>query len=76
MSAPLSKQAAAGIRPNPLAVFHERAEARAMLVECGELSLHDAVDELQASAQRGGLVDEYGQDAIQAIMATAFGGRP
>jgi hypothetical protein len=38
----------------------------------GELSLHDAVDVLQADAVRDGLVAEIGQDAVQAIMAKAF----
>ena len=64
---------AAVARPDPLDVFRERAEARAYLVEIGDLSLHDAVDGLQANADRDGLVDEYGQDAVQQILATAFG---
>jgi hypothetical protein len=34
--------------------------------------LHEAVDELQAAAERDGLVDWLGQDTIQAIMAEAF----
>ena len=41
---------AAVARPDPLDVFRERAEARAYLVEIGDLSLHDAVDGLQANA--------------------------
>ena len=55
-----------------LEVFRERCEARAYLVEVGYLPLHQAVDELQASAVRDGLVDQIGQDAIQKIMAAAF----
>jgi hypothetical protein len=61
---------------DPLEVFRERAEARAHLVGCGELALLDAVDGLQADAECDGLVDVYGQDAVQAIMAQAFGGEP
>jgi hypothetical protein len=53
-------------------IFRERAEARALLVEIGELSLHDATDGLQSDAERDGLVDEYGQDLIQEILAAAF----
>jgi hypothetical protein len=57
---------------DPLVVFEARAEARAMLYAVGEFSLHEAVDVLQASAVESGLVDEIGQDRVQAIMATAF----
>ena len=66
---------AAVARPDPLDVFRERAEARAYLVEIGDLSLHNTLlpDGLQANAERDGLVDEYGQDAVQQILATAFG---
>jgi hypothetical protein len=53
-------------------VFRERAEARAILVEACELDLHSAVDGLQEAAVATGLVDEIGQDAVQAIMAKAF----
>lgn len=59
-------------RPDPLAVFIARAEARALLWQAGEYDLHEAVDELQAAAERDGLVAELGQDAIQAILAAAF----
>jgi hypothetical protein len=52
--------------------FAARAEARAYLWSVGELDFHEAVDELQADAERDGLVAEVGQDAMQAIMATAF----
>jgi len=43
-----------------------------MLWAAGEIDLHDAVDELQASAERGGLVAELGQDRVQEIMVEAF----
>jgi hypothetical protein len=55
-----------------LAALELRAAARARLWAEGELDLHDAVDALQASAERDGLIDRIGQDAVQAIMATAF----
>jgi hypothetical protein len=55
-------------------VFRARAEARALLVQLGELGLHDAVDVLQSDAERDGLVDALGQDALQQILATAFAG--
>jgi hypothetical protein len=52
--------------------FRARCEARACLVVEGELTLHEAVDELQASAVASGIVDAIGQDAVQAIMSVAF----
>ena len=57
---------------NPLEVFTARCEVRAYLWAEGELELHDAVDALQAAAERDGLVARLGQDAVQAIMAKAF----
>jgi hypothetical protein len=59
-------------RPSALAVFIARVEARALLWQAGEFDLHEAVDELQAAAERDGLVAELGQDAVQAIMARSF----
>ena len=60
-------------RPSALEVFIARAEARALLWQAGEFDLHQAVDELQAAAERDGLVAEIGQDEVQAILAKAFG---
>jgi hypothetical protein len=60
-------------RLDAVAVFIARAEARALLWQAGEFELHKAVDELQAAAERDGLVAELGQDAVQAIIAKAFG---
>jgi hypothetical protein len=56
-----------------MAVFKERCWARARLFAEGELELHDAVDELQSSAVRTGLIAAIGQDAVQTMMADAFG---
>jgi hypothetical protein len=35
-------------------------------------ALHRAVDDCQAIALRDGLVDAYGQDAVQGVMAQVF----
>ena len=43
-----------------------------MLYRAGEINLHTAVDRLQWDAKDNGLVNELGQDAVQAIMAAAF----
>ena len=69
MSVPLRH---AQIRLDPLTVFKARAEARAYLWSACEFDLHEAVDELQAAAERDGLIEAIGQDAVQAIMHDAF----
>jgi hypothetical protein len=43
-------------RASPLEIFRERAEARCLLVGHGLMTLQTAVDELQESAVRQGLV--------------------
>ena len=60
-------------RPSALEVFIVRAEARALLWQADEFDLHQAVDELQAAAERDGLVTLLGQDAVQKIISKAFG---
>jgi hypothetical protein len=60
-------------RPSSLDVFRERAWARAYPWRAGELDLHEAVDVLQRDAERDGLVKRIGQDAVQQILAAAFG---
>ena len=59
-------------RVDALLAFIARAEARAILWEAGEFDLHEAVDVLQAVAERDGLVERIGQGAVQAILAHAF----
>ena len=53
-------------------MFQVRCEARAILFAVGELGLQDAIDAVQGAAVGTGLVDEIGQDAVQAVMAEAF----
>ena len=60
-------------RLTKLAIFKERCEVRAILVEAAVYDLHEAVDVLQADAVESGLVADLGQDEVQAIMAEAFG---
>jgi hypothetical protein len=57
---------------DPVEAFTARCEARATLVAVGFMDLHTAIDELQADAERDGLVESIGQDAVQAIMSAAF----
>ena len=56
-----------------IAIFQGRCWARARLYAEGELELHDAVDQLQTAAERGGLIAALGQDRVQSLMADAFG---
>jgi hypothetical protein len=73
MSAAARKLAQPAARPSALEVFIARAEARALLWQAGEFDLHQAVDELQAAAERDGPVTLLGQDAVQEILSKAFG---
>lgn len=57
----------------PLECLKLRAWARAYLYSIGELSLHDAVDVLQADAGRDGLLESIGQYEVQKILAAEFG---
>jgi len=63
---------AAARSPSPLCILIARAEARALLYAANQFDLPEAVDPLQAFAVKSGLVDEIGQDAVQAILAAAF----
>ena len=67
-----ARRAIAERRADLVDVFLERAEARAYLWSIGDLGLHEAVDVLQADAERDGLVECIGQDGVQEIIAAAF----
>ena len=58
---------------DPVLAFRARAEARAYLFGAGEFDLPEAVDVLQADAVASGLVEAIGADAVQHILAEAFG---
>src|SRR4051812_17522484 len=60
-------------RHRALEVFEARCDARALLWREGMIDLHTAVDELQDAAEKRGLVQDLGQDTVQAIMGNAFG---
>ena len=71
MTAPLRHPVAAA-RVDALKAFKLRCWARAELWAACEFDLHEAVDELQAAAERDGLIETIGQEAMQAIMRDAF----
>jgi len=58
--------------PRRQEMLGQLAAERARLVAAGTLDLHHAVDLLQELAESWGLVDELGQDAIQALIAEPF----
>ena len=72
MTAALAERAGPTARPSSLKVFIARGKARALLWQAGEFDLCQAVDELQAAAERDGLVTLLGQDAVQEIITVAF----
>jgi hypothetical protein len=57
---------------DPVDVFRARCRAQATLVAAGDLDLIESVDELQAAAERVGLVTKLGQDRVQAVISEAF----
>jgi hypothetical protein len=60
------------ILANPLPIFIERCQAKALAWHAGEIDLHDAVDQLQQAAEAYGLVIAMGQDEVQRLMVEAF----
>jgi hypothetical protein len=59
---------------NPLAIFSERCRTIAARVRDKQIPFIEAVDLVYSAADFAGLVDIYGDDRIQTIMAHAFMG--
>jgi hypothetical protein len=64
------------LQPSPLDILHERACVLAARACDGSLPFVEAVDMAHSAAVFAGLVDRYGDDVIQLVLADAFGGRP
>jgi hypothetical protein len=62
----------AAARVDALKAFKLRCWARAELLAAREFDLHEVVDELQAAAERDGLIEAIGQDAVQRLMRDAL----
>jgi hypothetical protein len=60
---------------HPLDLFFERITALASRAQNGSLPFIDAVDMAYSAAEWSGLVDRYGDDLVQLVLADAFGGR-
>jgi hypothetical protein len=59
---------------NPLALLFDRCTTLATRVRDGDLAFVDAVDMAYTAADFAGLVDRYGDDSIQGVLAEAFMG--
>ena len=57
---------------DPLDLLADRARVLAERVEAGSLGFVEGVDMAYSAAIWSGLVDRYGDDAIQQVLATAF----
>lgn len=69
ISAPSQEALLARLKP-----FEERCHTLAARVTARELSFIDAVDMAYSAATWSGIIDRYGDDAIQRVMAAAFMG--
>jgi hypothetical protein len=67
MTAPPSK------KDYQLSLLAIRASELADRVQCGEIGFIDAVDMAYSAAQWSGLTETTGDDAVQKILAAAFG---
>jgi hypothetical protein len=63
-------------RGMPLDLLFDRASMLAQRAKDGSLPFIDAVDMAYSAADLSGLVERYGDDAVQMVLADAFGGRP
>jgi hypothetical protein len=70
----MSDAAHATTSTNPLDLLLDRARILAERVEGGSIGFIEAVDCAYSAAVWSGLVDRYGDDAIQQVLATAFMG--
>jgi hypothetical protein len=63
------------VKPNPRKskdIFTALCDARAYLYMCGDYTLREYTDWLQAWATRHDLIKEIGQDEVQLIMARSL----
>lgn len=58
--------------PPSLQIFYVRSLEMAERMTGGRMPLHDGVDMLHSAAEWSGLIEKYGNDRIQAIMAKAI----
>jgi hypothetical protein len=61
-------------KADPLYLLFDRACTLADRARSGELPFMDAVDMAYTAADFAGLVERYGDDAVQSVLADAFTG--
>ncbi len=66
----------AALQTTDLDEFRVRCELLTLLVHEGRMSFIDAIDAAQTTATAFGVVDEFGQDEVQQLIARAFAGVP
>jgi len=59
---------------DPLAIFSERCRTLATRVQNKQVPFIEAIDLAYSSADFAGLIESYGDDRIQELMASAFMG--
>jgi len=62
-------------QPHPLDILFERSCVLADRIQCGDLQFIEGVDMAYSAAEWSGLVDRFGDDVVQLVLAGAFGGR-
>jgi hypothetical protein len=72
MNAPVAKTPGAARVVPAIDVLEIRAQIRAFLWWQYQMEIDEAADELQAYAERSGLVRDIGQDRVQEIIAAPF----
>jgi hypothetical protein len=60
---------------DPLDLLFDRAQSLAARTKTGSLPFIEAVDMAYSAADWSGLVDRYGDDVVQLVLADAFGSR-
>lgn len=71
----LAKQNQTCKTDHPLDLLFDRTVALVSRTRDGTLSFVDAVDMAYSAADWAGLVDRYGDDVVQLVLADAFGGQ-
>jgi hypothetical protein len=60
------------VAPCPLSILFDRSATLAYRVKAGDLPFIEAVDMAYSAADFAGLIQRYGDDAIQKVLAKAF----
>ncbi len=73
MTAP--QQSSPVCNADQLSILFDRASTLAARARDGSLPFLDAVDMAYSAAEWAGLIERFGDDVVQIVLADAFGGR-